>query len=82
VARRTREFGGCLALGARPADILSGVVRQCLVLAAAGITFGLYAVLALTRAMTGILYGVSPRDPWTLAGSGAELLQNLLCRRW
>jgi putative ABC transport system permease protein len=62
VAQRQQEFGIRLALGAERGDILREVVRQGLVLAAAGIVFGLAAAFLLTRLMASLLYQVSTRD--------------------
>ena len=67
VAERTREIGIRLALGARRADIFRLVVRQGLLLAAAGIAAGLAASFALTRLLRGVLFGVGASDPATLA---------------
>jgi putative ABC transport system permease protein len=64
-AQRTREFGIRVALGARPADVLRIVVRQALVLSAAGAALGLGGGLLLARAMRGLLYGVGASDPLT-----------------
>jgi predicted permease len=74
VARRTREIGIRLALGARPGAILSGVIRQAVLLAAAGLAIGVAAALALSRALGSLLYGVSPRDPWTIGGAALLML--------
>src|SRR6185436_6296177 len=49
VARRTREIGIRMALGAARADVIGFVVRQSLTLTAAGIVLGLAAATALTR---------------------------------
>jgi predicted permease len=74
VARRTREIGIRLALGARPGAILSGVLRQAMLLTAAGIAVGVAAALALARTLGSLLYGVSARDPWTIGGTALLML--------
>jgi ABC-type antimicrobial peptide transport system permease subunit len=63
VARRTREIGIRMALGARPVQVLSSVLRRTLVLCAVGISIGALITLAAARLLSAILYGVSPRDP-------------------
>ena len=63
VAQRTHEIGIRLALGAQGRDILRLVVGQGLLLVAVGLVIGLGGALALTRVMSGILYGVSATDP-------------------
>jgi predicted permease len=65
VGQRTQEFGVRMALGAAANDVLWQVVRQGLVLAAAGIGAGLALAFAVTHLMMSFLYGVSPFDPVT-----------------
>jgi putative ABC transport system permease protein len=69
VAWRTREIGLRMALGAQRADILRAVLGQALRLTAIGIVLGLGGALALTRALQGLLYGVTATDPPTFAGA-------------
>jgi predicted permease len=66
VAQRTREIGIRIALGARAGEVLQMILRRALRLAAAGIGLGLVGALALTRFVSGVLYGVEPTDPVTL----------------
>ena len=68
VSQRTREFAVRMALGARPADILRGVLAQGLMMTGIGAAVGLGLALALARALQGFLFGVSAFDPITLVG--------------
>jgi predicted permease len=68
VAQRRRDIGIRIALGASSASVVGGVVRHALVLAGIGIVLGGAGALALTRLLRGLLYEVSPTDPWTLFG--------------
>jgi putative ABC transport system permease protein len=58
VAQRQREFGIRMALGARPQAVLQMVLRQGFVLAAWGISLGLAGGFALSRVMSGVMFGV------------------------
>ena len=66
VARRTREIGIRMALGAFQGDVLWLVMREVLMLVAIGIATGLAASAALTRLVQTQLYGLSAHDPETL----------------
>ena len=63
VARRTREIGVRMALGARPALVLGLVMRQGLLLAVAGVAAGCVMAAAAAGVIAGALYGVHPSDP-------------------
>jgi predicted permease len=65
VTQRTGEIGIRLALGARPSDVSTMVLRQGLVVALAGVVVGLAAALASTRLMASLLFEVSAYDPAT-----------------
>ncbi|MGA3075331.1 MAG: ABC transporter permease [Bryobacteraceae bacterium] len=67
VTRRTHELGIRAALGASRGEIVGIVLRQGMRLAAIGIAGGLMAAWGLTQLMAGLLYGVRPADPATLA---------------
>jgi predicted permease len=73
VARRTGELGVRLALGASPAGLRWLVLRESLVLVAIGAALGLALAVPLVTQLNSLLYGLSPRDPATLAGSAAAL---------
>jgi putative ABC transport system permease protein len=67
VARRTREMGIRMALGAGAAAIVRLVLRDTLALVAGGIATGGLAGAFAARLMESLLFGVSPHDPGTLA---------------
>jgi predicted permease len=78
VARRTKEIGIRVALGARPGTVVRLVMRQGLVVAVAGLlaggaVTGVVAFLA-ARAISGVLYRVSIGDPFSWGGAAIILL--------
>jgi predicted permease len=65
VAQRTREIGIRMALGAQKYNVLSAVIRQGMTLTLLGCALGVILAVALTRAVSSLLYGVTPTDPLT-----------------
>jgi ABC-type antimicrobial peptide transport system permease subunit len=63
-----------MALGARPRDVLRLVVQEGLTLAAWGTGLGLAAAATLTRAMSALLFGVTPHDPAAFTTGALVLL--------
>ncbi len=74
VSRRTREIGIRKAVGAERGDIARMVVGRALVSVALGLGLGLAVARLLSGLMRGLLYGVEPTDPLTLAGGTMVLV--------
>ncbi len=72
--RRTHEIGIRMALGAQPPNIFALVLRQAVVLVAAGNGLGMIVALAVTRLLSTMLIGVTPYDPITFASVAAVLV--------
>jgi putative ABC transport system permease protein len=73
VGLRRRELGVRAALGAAPRTVLLLILRQGMTLAAFGTALGLAAAVAGTRVLSGLLFGVGPRDALVLGASAALL---------
>jgi ABC-type antimicrobial peptide transport system permease subunit len=86
VARRTREMGIRLALGADPSTVLRMVMGASLRMVTGGLVLGTIGALLVGRLMRGLLYGVAPTDPVAvlagvvLLGSAAALASWLPAR--
>jgi ABC-type antimicrobial peptide transport system permease subunit len=68
VARRRREIGFRISLGASPATLMAMILRQALALVVMGLGLGLLGALALPRILESELFGVTAGDPAALAG--------------
>jgi predicted permease len=73
VARRTREIGIRMALGAAQGKVVWMVMKEVLVLVGIGVGIGVPAALALTRLVRSQLFGIAPNDPSTLAMAAVGL---------
>lgn len=82
VVRRTREIGIRMALGADRQRVLALIVREGLLLTAAGGVIGLAAALALTRVLGAFLFEVTPSDPGTYVAIVFLLLAAALLASW
>jgi predicted permease len=73
VARRRKELGIRLALGAQPGLVIWLVMREVLLLLVIGLAVGIPSAILLGRYVSSVLYGIQPNDPW-MAGSTIVLL--------
>ncbi len=74
VSPRRREIGIRVALGARREDVLKLAMSAGMIPTLVGILAGTGAALVLTRWMTSLLFGVSPKDPWTFTATAVVLM--------
>jgi ABC-type antimicrobial peptide transport system permease subunit len=74
VARRTREIGIRLAIGAQPESIRNLVMREVLLLVAVGVAVGLPAAIGLAKFAESLLFEMQGRDPVVLAGATAMVI--------
>ncbi|HWR53088.1 MAG TPA: ABC transporter permease, partial [Bryobacteraceae bacterium] len=82
VARRTREFGVRIAVGASGRDIVSMVLRKALLLAGSGLAIGIGLALVLARAIRSQLFGVAPSDFASFAFASALLAAVAIVAAW
>jgi predicted permease len=73
VSQRTQEIGIRMALGATTRDVQASIVGQTLRLAALGLVLGAGASWLLARSVSGLLFGVTARDPQTFLAMAAVL---------
>lgn len=67
ISQRTAEIGIRMSLGAAAARVLGMVLGDGALLLAMGTALGLLGSLVVARLLDGMLFGVAPSDPWTLA---------------
>jgi macrolide transport system ATP-binding/permease protein len=79
VARRTREIGIRMAIGARRGDVLRLVVKEGMALTGTGLAIGLGLSLLASQVLRGLLYGIAPSDPLTFFGVALVLATVALC---
>lgn len=82
VASRTRELGIRLALGAERGRVVRLVLREGVGLATIGAGVGLLGAAAVTRLLSGMLYGVSATDPVAFGGGALLLVGAALVASW
>jgi putative ABC transport system permease protein len=73
IARRTKEIGLRIAVGATRGNVMRMVLTQGMTLAGIGVAIGIVGALGLLRLAADLLYGVGPDDPSTFL-AGAILL--------
>ena len=74
VVRRTREIGIRVALGAQRRHVFLMVIKHGVVLVIGGAVVGTLAAIALSRLISGLLFGISPTNALTFAGAGIGLV--------
>jgi putative ABC transport system permease protein len=79
VARRTREIGIRVALGANPSRVMRAVLADALRLSAIGSLIGVVGALAARKLLASLLFGVSTADPLIYAGAAALLGAAAMC---
>jgi putative ABC transport system permease protein len=82
VARRTKEIGTRLALGASRSDVLAMIVRDGFLLGCFGTVVGSGVALATTRVLRSFLFGVTPQDPLTFAVAAFVILVIAVLACW
>lgn len=83
VARRTKEIGIRMAVGAQRSEVSRMVLREAGLLIGVGILTGMAVSLVGARRLQSLLFGVGPRDPFTLAAMcGVLLLTGLFAAWW
>ena len=69
VARRRSEIGVRIALGARPSSVARMILREILLIVAAGSAVGALAAVAFARFVESLVFGLTARDPITVMAS-------------
>jgi len=81
-SRRTHEIGVRLALGAEPSEVLGRIVRVGMVPATSGLVVGGVVAVALSGAVSRIIWGIQATDAITFVVAGLTLLAGALVACW
>jgi len=82
VSQRTNELGIRVALGAQRGEILRMILGEGAVMALVGLAIGGAAAIPLSQLLTGLLFGVEPADPATIAASAFLLVAVAVVAAW
>jgi ABC-type antimicrobial peptide transport system permease subunit len=82
VARRTNELGVRMALGASRRTVMSLVLREVVVMVAAGVSLGAGGALVLTGLVHKLLFGLGPTDPLVFAVAASILASAAVLAGW
>jgi predicted permease len=82
VARRTREIGIRMALGAQAGAVLRMIMREGFIMLASGVIIGLLLAVAAAKILSGILYGVHALDPIAFAVAALVMTCAVLIATW
>lgn len=82
VAKRTNEVGIRMALGATRSNILAMVLREVLLVCAAGVAIGTAAALACSTFVESMVFGIKPWHPSVLSAAAGVLILTALAAAW
>jgi putative ABC transport system permease protein len=82
VARRRREIGVRIAVGARPATIEMMFLTESLAVVGVGVALGILLAIGVTRSVASMLFGLSPHDPASIGGATATLMLVAVAATW
>jgi ABC-type antimicrobial peptide transport system permease subunit len=82
VARRTREIGIRMALGAQAGAVLRMIMRENSLMLFSGVTIGLLLAIAAAKILSGILYGVRALDPVAFTVAALVMTTAALVATW
>jgi len=82
VSQRTNELGIRVALGAQRGEILRMILGEGATMALVGLAVGGAAAIPLSELLKGLLFGVEPADPPTIAVSAVLLIGVALAAAW
>jgi len=74
VSQRSHEIGLRMALGSETSRVIRMVIREGLALSGLGVAMGIGYAIAMTRVMSGLLFGIAPTDPLTYAALSLLLI--------
>jgi ABC-type antimicrobial peptide transport system permease subunit len=82
VARRTREIGIRMALGAQAGTVLRMIMRENSIMLFSGVSIGLLLAIAAAKILSGILYGVRALDPIAFSAAALVMTTAAIIATW